>query len=203
MERIALIGNAGGGKSTLARALATRRGLPYVEIDALLWRDGWLPAPEDGYEAEHARLIAGPRWVIDGLGRLESLAARLARASEIVLVDLPLWMHFWLAAERQIAWTKGDIAHPPAAQRRCRRPRICSEPSSRSIATGCRRCVGWWPCGGRQRHACRTHRGHRVTRSRCGTLIPETRSPGARPGDRGCYRGSISPGCPRRGARCR
>ena len=114
MERIALIGNAGGGKSTLARALATRRGLPYVEIDALLWRDGWLPAPEDGYEAEHARLIAGPRWVIDGLGRLESLAARLARASEIVLVDLPLWMHFWLAAERQIAWTKGDIAHPPA-----------------------------------------------------------------------------------------
>ena len=51
MERIAVIGNAGGGKSTLARALATRRGLPYVEIDALLWRDGWQPAPEDEYEA--------------------------------------------------------------------------------------------------------------------------------------------------------
>ena len=114
MERIAVIGNAGGGKSTLARALATRRGLPYVEIDALLWRDGWQPAPEDEYEAEHARLIAEPRWVIDGLGRLELLAARLARASEIVLIDLPLWMHFWLAAERQIAWAKGEIAHPPA-----------------------------------------------------------------------------------------
>jgi adenylate kinase family enzyme len=114
MERIAVIGNAGGGKSTLARALATRRGLPYVEIDSLLWREGWQPAPEDEYEAGHARLIAEPRWVIDGLGRLESLAARLARASEIVLVDLPLWMHFWLAAGRQIAWAKGEIAHPPA-----------------------------------------------------------------------------------------
>jgi hypothetical protein len=45
---------------------------------------------------------------------LESLPARLARASEIVLIDLPLWMHFWLAAERQIAWAKGEIAHPPA-----------------------------------------------------------------------------------------
>ena len=52
--------------------------------------------------------------MIDGLGRLESLAARLARASEIVLIDLPLWMHFWLAAERQIAWARGEIAHPPA-----------------------------------------------------------------------------------------
>jgi adenylate kinase family enzyme len=36
MQRIAVIGNAGGGKSTLARALAIRRGLPYVEIDTLL-----------------------------------------------------------------------------------------------------------------------------------------------------------------------
>jgi adenylate kinase family enzyme len=43
MERIAVIGNAGGGKSTLARALASRRRLPYVEIDALLWRGGWHP----------------------------------------------------------------------------------------------------------------------------------------------------------------
>jgi hypothetical protein len=41
-------------------------------------------------------------------------SARLRRASEIVFIDLPLWMHFWLAAERQIAWTKGEIVHPPA-----------------------------------------------------------------------------------------
>lgn len=114
MERIAVIGNAGGGKSTLARALAARHGLPYVEVDALLWRDGWQAAPVDEYEAEHARLIAQPRWIIDGLGRLDSIAARLAQASAIVLVDLPLWMHFWLAAERQIAWAKGEIVHPPA-----------------------------------------------------------------------------------------
>ena len=51
MERIAVIGKAGGGKSTLARALAARHGLPYVEVDALLWRDGWQAAPVDEYEA--------------------------------------------------------------------------------------------------------------------------------------------------------
>jgi len=92
MERIAVMGNAGGGKSTLARARARRDGPPYVEIDALLWRDGWQPAPVGEYELEHARLIGERRWIIDGLGRLESTAARLARASAIV----------------------GEIAHPPA-----------------------------------------------------------------------------------------
>jgi adenylate kinase family enzyme len=109
MERIAVIGNAGGGKSTLARKLAMRRGLLHVEIDSLLWQPGWRLAPVEVYEAEHARLIARQDWVIDGLGRLESVAARLRRATEIVFVDMPLWMHVWLAAERQIAWAKGEI----------------------------------------------------------------------------------------------
>jgi len=41
VQRIAVIGNSGGGKSTLARKLAAKRGLPYAEIDALLWRPNW------------------------------------------------------------------------------------------------------------------------------------------------------------------
>ena len=66
------------------------------------------------YEAEHARHVAADRWVMDGLGRLESIPGRLARASDVVLVDMPLWMHFWLAADRQTAWATGRLAHPPA-----------------------------------------------------------------------------------------
>jgi hypothetical protein len=30
------------------------------------------------------------------------------------LIDMPLWMHFWLAAERQIAWAQGRLDDPPA-----------------------------------------------------------------------------------------
>jgi hypothetical protein len=58
--------------------------------------------------------MAEPGWVMDGLGRLETLQARLRRATRIVLIDMPLWVHFWLAAERQIAWARGSIDHPPA-----------------------------------------------------------------------------------------
>lgn len=112
--RIVVIGNAGGGKSTLARRLAARRGLPYVEVDAFTWRPGWELAPEADYRAAHARAIAGESWVLDGLGWLDSMAERFARATEIVFVDMPLWVHCWLAAERQIAWATGKLEHPVA-----------------------------------------------------------------------------------------
>ena len=60
------------------------------------------------------RLIAEESWIVDGLGRLESIPERLARATDIILVDMPLWVHFWLAAERQIEWSTGTIQNPPA-----------------------------------------------------------------------------------------
>ncbi len=58
MERVVVIGNSGGGKSMLARHLANRLDLPYVEIDALLWRPGWQLAPPEEYAAAHAQQLA-------------------------------------------------------------------------------------------------------------------------------------------------
>lgn len=96
--RIVVIGNRGGGKSIVASRLAASHGLPHIEIDRQL-TDG--PASSAAIDdAEHARLIARDGWVIDGLGRQESIPARLLRATKIVLVDLPLWMHAALAADR-------------------------------------------------------------------------------------------------------
>jgi adenylate kinase family enzyme len=114
VARIVVIGNAAGGKSTLARHLARCRELALIEVDRLLWQPGWQLTPEADYARGHAELIARDQWVIDGLGRQDSIAERLARATEIVLIDMPLWMHFWLAAERQIAWAQGRLDDPPA-----------------------------------------------------------------------------------------
>jgi adenylate kinase family enzyme len=91
VARIALVGNRGGGKSTLARRVAERQSLLHVEIDR------WPRLSAAAYAAEHARLLAQDAWLIDGLGRRESIPARLLRASEIILIDLPLWMHAALA----------------------------------------------------------------------------------------------------------
>jgi adenylate kinase family enzyme len=112
--RIVIIGNSSGGKSTLARRLSAQLSYPHVEVDALLWQPGWKLTPEKEYRAAHARALSGERWIIEGLGRQDSIPARLERATDIVLIDMPLWMHFWLAAERQIQWASGALEHPPA-----------------------------------------------------------------------------------------
>lgn len=112
--RIVIIGNAGGGKSTLARAMAARRDLPLVEVDRLLWQPDWSETSDADYETQHAPLIAGDRWMLEGLGKLKTIRDRMLRATWIILIDMPIWMHFWLAAERQIAWAKGELEHPPA-----------------------------------------------------------------------------------------
>jgi adenylate kinase family enzyme len=114
--RTVVIGNSGGGKSTLARRLASTSKCDHVEIDGLLWQQGWKLTPAETYNTEHARLIGEESWIIDGLGRLDSIPERLARATDIVLVDMPLWMHFWLAAERQFRWSSGQLKNPPAGQ---------------------------------------------------------------------------------------
>lgn len=63
--------------------------------------------------SQHAEIIQGDDWVIDGLGQQASIPDRLSRAMDIILVDMPLWMHFWLAAERQIAWASGKLENTP------------------------------------------------------------------------------------------
>jgi adenylate kinase family enzyme len=58
-------------------------------------------------------VTAGDRWIIDGWGPWSSLEDRMALSDTIIFVDLPLWMHFWLAAERQIAVARGESRSDP------------------------------------------------------------------------------------------
>jgi hypothetical protein len=115
MERVVVIGNSGGGKSVLARQLAAKLALPYVEIDSLLWLPGWQLVPAPTFQSRHSQLIAQERWLLDGLGAHDSIPERLARATAVVLVDMPLWVHFWFAADRQARWAAGQLQHPPAS----------------------------------------------------------------------------------------
>ena len=48
MKRVAVFGNAGGGKSTLARELAAITGLPLAVVDELQYRAGGAQGPARG-----------------------------------------------------------------------------------------------------------------------------------------------------------
>jgi hypothetical protein len=110
LQRIA-IGNAAGGKSTLARALAAARALPYHEIDRLIPLDvgDWKPADRTAFLERHAAILAEPRWVVDGLGPLATLADLFARADAIVHIDLPIERHVARVLERFEAQRSGRL----------------------------------------------------------------------------------------------
>ncbi|MDU8929394.1 hypothetical protein RXV86_18525 [Alisedimentitalea sp. MJ-SS2] len=114
MSRIAILGNAAGGKSTLARHLSKTRGLHHIEIDDLFWQPDWSKTPTEVYERLHDEEIKKENWVIDGVGDFATMMKRADRATDLILLDFPIWIHFWRAAERQMAWANGTIENPPA-----------------------------------------------------------------------------------------
>ena len=99
MQRLLVIGSPGAGKSTLARALAARSGLPLVHLDQLHWLPGWTERNRDESRAELAGVLAQDRWIIDGnYGSI--LAMRLARADTVVWLDYPTHLCFWRVLKR-------------------------------------------------------------------------------------------------------
>jgi hypothetical protein len=114
MQRVAIIGNAGGGKSVLARKLGEALDLPVYPFDDLQWRPGWERTPGNEINATHAEWIAQPRWIIDGWGNWQILQARFDAADTIIFVDFPIAVHYWWAAKRQIkAALNRNLGWPP------------------------------------------------------------------------------------------
>lgn len=88
MDRIAIIGCGGSGKSRLARELAAALGVTPLHLDALYYDTDWNPLPKDEFAALQRGLVTAPRWVIDG-NYASSLPIRLAAADTVIFLDLP------------------------------------------------------------------------------------------------------------------
>lgn len=109
MKRVAVFGNAGGGKSTLARRLAELTGLPLYVVDTIQFKAGGGKVPHDEYLKAHAELLRRDEWIIDGFGSVASAWERFDVADTLVHVDLPLATHFAWVTKRLI---KGHFATP-------------------------------------------------------------------------------------------
>jgi len=102
MTRVAIIGNAGGGKSTLATALSRALGLPVHHIDRIQFQPGWKQSPPELIAQEHHRILASSRWIIDGWGGWSLIQTRLEAADAVIVIDFPIWQHLWWALKRQV-----------------------------------------------------------------------------------------------------
>jgi adenylate kinase family enzyme len=84
-----VVGNSGSGKSTCARAISERTGLPWLQLDAVFHQPNWTPLPKPEFRAVVADAVAGDGWVIDGNYASTVADLVVARADTVVWFDLP------------------------------------------------------------------------------------------------------------------
>jgi adenylate kinase family enzyme len=99
--RISVIGTTGSGKTTVARELASRLGVPHVELDALYHEPGWVAAETEVFLGRVAAFAAGEGWVSDG-NYTETREVLWPRAHTIVWLDYSFGLTGWRLLRRSV-----------------------------------------------------------------------------------------------------
>jgi adenylate kinase family enzyme len=102
-----------GGKSTLAKAIAAKLSLEYIETDAIHHMPDWQPRPfEETREIVVSRIAeARNGWVIDGnYAQLRPYV--LPQVETAIVIQLPFRVLFWRILKRSVsrAW-KREVIH--------------------------------------------------------------------------------------------
>lgn len=109
MDRIAIIGCGGSGKSTVARDLAEILEVPVTHLDAIYYDANWNPLPQDKFATLQTKLVAGDRWVIEG-NYASTLPIRLRAADTVLFLDLPAVTCLWGIVQRRRRFRGGQHA---------------------------------------------------------------------------------------------
>jgi adenylate kinase family enzyme len=107
-RRVLVDGLMGSGKSTFARALGARTGLPVIHLDVHYWGPGWRRPSDDEWRGRQRDLLAGGAWIADG-NYVETLSLRLERADTVVLLDTPWWRCAGRALVRGLRARAGEM----------------------------------------------------------------------------------------------
>ncbi len=100
-NRILVYGVTGSGKTTLARKIGERTGLPWHSVDDLTWEPGWVQVPVEEQRRRIEAICEQPRWVLDtAYGTWREIP--LAKVELIVALDFPRWVSLYRLTRRTL-----------------------------------------------------------------------------------------------------
>ena len=100
MNKIAVFGKPGGGKSTLSRKLSDETGIKLCTLDLIEYKKNGERVSREEYSKKHAEWVESDNWIIEGLGTLESFWSRIDAADTLIYVDLPYYVSYWWVTKR-------------------------------------------------------------------------------------------------------
>ncbi len=99
-NRILVQGVSASGKTTFAKKLATKLGLPLIMADEIIWQPGWV----HGDNAEIAKVLfeksGQDRWIIEGYVNNEAIEGMVEVADLILYLDYSSLVSSWHYVER-------------------------------------------------------------------------------------------------------
>ncbi len=99
IKRIAIIGNAGSGKSTLSQKLHKITNLPIYYLDQYYWKPRWVRTEPYEYKKMHDAICDKQEWIIDGIN-LRVMEYRIQRADMVIFLDIPRYLCFYRIFKR-------------------------------------------------------------------------------------------------------
>lgn len=88
--KIAIIGNAGSGKSNIALTLHKLLHLPLYHLDQYFWKPGWVEPDPAAFEKIHHELCDTNEWIIEGIAT-RLFGHRIEKADIVIFLDIPTY----------------------------------------------------------------------------------------------------------------
>ena len=99
LQRVAVVGSVGSGKTTLARELAYRIGVQHIELDSLRYQPDWTEVPDRIFRDKVVAIVGMNQWVIDG-NYADVQDIIWLQAQLVVWIDFPILITLWRLLRR-------------------------------------------------------------------------------------------------------
>ena len=99
MDKVAIVGSPGAGKSALAQQLGESLNIETIYLDRYFWQPDWREKPRDARIEILNELVRKERWIIEGT-YLGSSEPRLNAADTIIFLDVPPWFCLYRIRQR-------------------------------------------------------------------------------------------------------